>query len=259
MERFIYKKACGITALSASFTDFKYKKHYHEEYALGVTLRGIQKYSLDGSQQASYQSGVMLFQPEQSHDGWSQERTGIDYVMIYIHPQLFHELIQKKDIIRFHSPIVYDAGLRQSILNVTRAIFTGKPDALCSELLLELAGHFNEDILRSEGKRDSGFAKKAKALMQEHLDQVLRLDEISQAFGMSKYQFIRTFKANSGMSPYQYYLNCKVEWAKHLIEDSRDVYLAVSQCGFTDLAHLNRHFKNVYGTTAYDYMSHLGG
>ncbi|WP_145040706.1 AraC family transcriptional regulator [Paenibacillus sp. Y412MC10] len=257
MEQFIYKKAVGITALSASLTDFKYKKHYHEEYALGVTLRGIQKYSLDGSQQASYQSGVMLFHPEQNHDGWSQERTGIDYVMIYIHPELFLELTQKKDIVRFQSPIVYHAGLRQSILDVTRSIFTGQPEAKSSELLLGLAGHFNEDILNPDGRKDSVFTRKAKDMMHDHLEHVLRLDELSGEFGMSKYQFIRTFKANTGLSPYQYYLNCKVERAKHLIEDSRDVYQAVTQCGFTDLAHLNRHFKNVYGTTAFDYMSHL--
>lgn len=68
----------------------------------------------------------MLFHPEQNHDGWSQERTGIDYVMIYIHPELFLELIQKKDIVRFQSPIVYHAGLRKSILDVTRSIFTGQ-------------------------------------------------------------------------------------------------------------------------------------
>lgn len=41
MDKFIYKKSAGITALSASFADFKYKKHCHKEYAIGVTLRGI--------------------------------------------------------------------------------------------------------------------------------------------------------------------------------------------------------------------------
>ena len=68
MEQFIYKKLSQITALSASFTDFTYKKHCHKEYALGVTLRGIQQYNLEGSLQSSYKNGVMLFNPEQSHD-----------------------------------------------------------------------------------------------------------------------------------------------------------------------------------------------
>ncbi|MHA6529921.1 AraC family ligand binding domain-containing protein [Paenibacillus sp. BAC0078] len=88
MNKFIYKKSAGITALSATMTDFTYKKHSHQEYAIGVTLRGIQKYNLAGSLQLSYQNGVMLFNPEQAHDGMAHDMTGLDYVMLYIEPQL---------------------------------------------------------------------------------------------------------------------------------------------------------------------------
>ncbi len=80
MDKFIYKKSAGITALSASITDFTYKKHSHKEYAIGVTLRGIQHYNLDGSLQLSYQNGVMLFNPEQAHDGMAHDEAGLDYV-----------------------------------------------------------------------------------------------------------------------------------------------------------------------------------
>ena len=57
--------------------------------------------------------------------------------------------------------------------------------------------------------------------------------------------------------PYQFFLNCKVEHAKQAIEKNRDVYSAVADYGFTDLSHLNRHFKSVFGITAYEYMSQL--
>lgn len=85
-DKFIYKKAAGITALSASMMDFKYKKHSHQEYAIGVTLRGIQHFHLDGSLQLSHPNGVMLFNPEQAHDGMAHDREGLDYVMLYIDP-----------------------------------------------------------------------------------------------------------------------------------------------------------------------------
>lgn len=257
MEQFIYRQSAGITALSASIADFQYKKHSHEEYALGVTLRGVQQYHLKGSLQSSHQNGVMLFNPEQNHDGRSQDRSGIDYVMIYIHPKLFLEMLGRKDMVHFNTPIVYHAGLRQSILNLTKAIFSGRSEALCQELLLGLADHFSEVELRSVGHQDDAFAGRAKEVIRGNLAHVLKLDEVSTLFGMSKYQFIRAFKASTGTSPYQYYLNCKVERAKQLIERDRDIYLAVTECGFVDLAHLNRHFKNVYGTTAYEYMSHF--
>lgn len=257
MDKFIYKKSAGITALSASFADFEYKKHSHKEYALGVTLRGIQQYNLDGSFQSSYKNGVMLFNPEQPHDGKAHDKAGIDYVMLYIEPTLFSEILEKKDIVHFSSPIVYDYRIEQQILSLSNAILTGKDEALCSELLSSLADSFTQTDLCVSYKKENTLIRKSKEMIHYNLENVLRLDDISKELNMSKFQFIRLFKANTGISPYQYFLNCKVELAKKLIEKNRDVYSAVVECGFVDLTHLNRYFKSIYGITAFEYMSHL--
>ncbi|WMX57686.1 AraC family transcriptional regulator [Peribacillus sp. R9-11] len=257
MDKFIYKKSAGITALSASMTDFTYKKHSHKEYAIGVTLRGIQHYNLDGSLQLSYQNGVMLFNPEQAHDGRAHDETGLDYVMLYIEPQLLLEVIEKKDKVRFSNPIVYDNRLEQRILNLSNAILSGKDEALCSELLLSLTDSLSQTNLSTDYKKDNVLIRKAKDMFHTNLENVLKLDEICKELNLSKFKFIRSFKAHTGISPYQYFLNCKIERAKQLIEKKRDIYSAVAECGFVDLTHLNKHFKSVYGTTAFEYMSHL--
>jgi len=105
--------------------------------------------------------------------------------------------------------------------------------------------------------KNNTLIKKAKEMIYFSIDNVLRLDDICKEFGMSKFQFIRAFKANTGISPYQFFLNCKVEHAKQLIEKNKDIYSAVTECGFVDLTHLNKHFKSIYGTTAFEYVSHL--
>ncbi|MFJ8245968.1 AraC family ligand binding domain-containing protein [Peribacillus asahii] len=257
MDRFIYKKSAGVTALSASITDFTYKKHSHKEYAIGVTLRGIQHYNLDGSLQLSYQNGVMLFNPEQAHDGMAHDEAGLDYVMLYIEPQLLLEATRKKDIIRFSTPIVYDYRLQQRILSLSNAILSEKDEALCNELLLSLTDSLIQTNLSTENKKDNALIRKAKDMLHTNLQSVLKLEEICKELDLSKFQFIRLFKAHTGISPYQYFLNCKIEHAKQLIEKNRDIYSAVAECGFVDLTHLNRHFKGVYGTTAFEYLSHL--
>lgn len=257
MDKFIYKKSAGITALSASITDFTYKKHSHQEYAIGVTLRGIQHYNLDGNLQLSYQNGVMLFNPEQAHDGMAHDETGLEYVMLYIEPQLLLEVMEKKDIVRFSNPVVYDINLEQKILSLTNAILSDKDEALCSELLLSLTDSLEETNLSTVYKNDNTLIKKAKYMLHANLEHVLKLDDICKELNLSKFQFIRFFKAHTGISPYQYFLNCKVELAKQLIEKSRDIHSAVVDCGFVDVTHLNKHFKSVYGTTAFQYLSHL--
>ncbi|TDL72438.1 AraC family transcriptional regulator [Rhodococcus qingshengii] len=257
MDKFIYKKSEGITALSASITNFTYKKHSHQEYAIGVTLRGIQQYNLDGSLQLSYQNGVMLFNPEQAHDGMAHDHeAGLDYVMLYIEPQLLLEVMEKKDIVRFSS-IVYDYRLQQRILSLSNAILSEKNEALCSELLVSLTDSLMQTNLSTDYKKDNALMRKAKDMIHSDLENILKLDEICKELNLSKFQFIRLFNAHTGISPYQYFLNCKIERAKQLIEKNGDIYSVVAECGFVDLSHLNKHFKSVYGTTAFEYMSHL--
>jgi len=254
MDQFVYRKSNDVTVLSANMSDFKYKTHAHQEYALGVTLNGIQEYNLSGSSLSSYPNGVMLFNPEQAHDGRSHDQSCLVYVMLYIDPSVFSEIFEKKGLPYFDTPVVYDTDLRRKILNLSQAVLTCKEEALCSELLLDLAERIKPN-LELDYYKDTVQTAKAKEMIHGSLSDIIRLDEICAELNMSKYQFIRAFKANTGISPYQYFLNSKVEHAKQLIEKTKDVYEAVAEFGFFDITHLNRHFKSAYGVTANEYLS----
>lgn len=256
MEKFEYKNALGITALKASMSKFSYKKHAHEEYAVGVTLRGIQEYNLDGVLQTSYKNGVMLFNPEQIHDGNAGHyKEGLDYVMLYIKPELFLEGLEKKDIVKFSNPVIYDEKIKHDILNLGSAILNQKDEAFCSELYLNMIDNFSSKDFLNEYRNESEFIKKAKEIIYYELDDVLDIEMMSKEFNISKFQFIRMFKSNTGLSPYQYFLNAKLIHAKKYLDITKDLYGCVVEFGFTDLSHLNRHFKRVYGVTAFEYIS----
>lgn len=256
MDKFIYKNSLGITALKASINKFSYKKHAHEEYAIGVTLKGVQEYSLDGHTQKSYENGIMLFNPEQIHDGKAQHyKEGLDYVMLYIKPELFLEGLEKKEIVKFSNPIIYNEKIKQDILNLNSAILNQKDESICSELYLNLVDNFSSKNFLTEYKNETEFIKKAKEIIYYELDNVLDLEQMSKEFNISKFQFIRMFKANTGLSPYQYFLNTKLIHTKKYLDVTKDLYATVVEFGFTDLSHLNRHFKRVYGVTAFEYIS----
>lgn len=257
MDQFIYKKAAGITALSASMSEFTYKKHAHEEYAIGVTLRGIQHYQLNGRLQLSHPSGIVFFNPEETHDGMAHDEKGLDYIMLYIDPQLLLEVTEKNDMVRFPEPVLYDKRLEQKIRSLSKAVLSQQNEALCSELFLSLADNLVQTDISAGYRKDNELIKKAKDVLHCNLEGVLTLDEISGELGLSKYQFIRSFKAGTGITPYQYFLNVKIERAKQLIEKSGDIYEAVARYGFVDLTHMNKHFKSVYGITAFEYLSHI--
>ncbi|WP_078394748.1 AraC family transcriptional regulator [Shouchella patagoniensis] len=257
MNQFNYKTSAGVTALSAKMTDFTYKKHAHSEYAIGVTMRGIQHYHLDGHLQLSHQNGVMLFNPEQTHDGMAHDDRGLDYVMLYIEPQLLLESIGQKEIVCFSDPIVYDKKIQFRTLHLAKAILHQEDEAICSERLIELADSLFHPTTCSYQIKQDRLISKIKEVLRSHSKETFKIDDVCTEFGMSKFQFIRFFKAHTNITPYQYYLNSKIEGAKQLIEKERDIYLAVNEYHFVDLTHLNRQFKQVYGLTANEFVKNV--
>jgi hypothetical protein len=85
--------------------------------------------------------------------------------MLYIEPQLLLEAIEKKDIVRLSTPIVYDDRIEQNILNLSRAILNGKDEALCNELLLSLTDSLIQTDLSTDYKKEDTLIRKAKDML----------------------------------------------------------------------------------------------
>ena len=260
MERFAYAEHTGITVLSACMTDFTYKRHAHEEYALGATVRGVQQFHLKGSLHASHPGGVILFSPEQVHDGCSAGRGNLEYRMVYVPAPLFLEAAGLREVVKFGAPVVYDPALAAGLLRLARGVAQGRSELWVGELLADVARRAArmEPAARPapSGMPADAAVRRAKEMLRAgHAghDGRVRLDDICAELGMTKFHFIRHFKAATGISPYQFHLSCKLERARHLIQAIRDAYAAVAACGFVDLSHLNRHFKRSYGVTASEY------
>jgi|GEM_PF-2806546 len=69
-----------LTVLKAAIEDFSYDPHAHEEYAFGVTLAGRQDFFSGGQFHRSPPGNVILFNPEEVHDGHSGGAQALDYL-----------------------------------------------------------------------------------------------------------------------------------------------------------------------------------
>ncbi|WP_353626194.1 AraC family transcriptional regulator [Bacillus sp. JCM 19041] len=140
---------------------------------------------------------------------------------------------------------------------MAKAILNQEDEARCNERLIELADSLFHPTTCSYQLKQDRLISKIKEVLRSHSKESFKIDDVCNEFGMSKFQFIRFFKAHTKITPYQYYLNSKIEGAKQLIEKEQDIYLAVNDYHFVDLTHLNRQFKQVYGLTANEYAKNL--
>lgn len=88
----------------------------------------------------------------------------------------------------------------------------------------------------------------ALELMRGNLDEVLTCEEISQKVGISSRQLERLFHQHLGMSPAQYYMELRLERAKHLLQQSSMSILQIATaCGFSSTSYFSRCYRKKYG------------
>ena len=121
------EKSENITVLDATMSDFSYSKHAHEEYSLGVTLQGRQDFFCQNSFHQSASGNVLIFNPEDVHDGHSGGEQALKYKMLYIHPDEFRPLFrslgyQQSSILRLSQPMADNPILRHQILRLSSTI-----------------------------------------------------------------------------------------------------------------------------------------
>lgn len=270
-SRFQFTKSRHIPTLKvlqAAMFDFRYDPHAHEEYAFGVTLSGRQDFFSGGQYHRSPPGNVIIFNPDDVHDGQPGGDHTLDYIMLYVHPDqvkpLFDSTLgrEKTADFRFDSALVQDKALRERITDVARLVATSTGSRIDQENALyqvveritQLGGAYQPG---HSCTRPDALLGLAKEYIHAHLDTDLSLEAISQAAHLSKFHFLRLFRQQLGITPHQYVINCRVNAACSALEKGASLSEVTFRYGFTDLSHFNRRFKRIYGVTPHQYQRHL--
>ena len=83
-----------------------------------------------------------------------------------------------------------------------------------------------------------------------HLEQNIKLADLSQILDMSQFHFSRLFKQSIGTTPYQYLSQQRVERAKQLLKQTDRLIVDIAlECGFNSHSHLSKQFRQFTGMT----------
>ncbi len=90
-------------------------------------------------------------------------------------------------------------------------------------------------------------------LMQEHIEDPLKPDDLAQLVGVSRRQLERLFAAHLAQTPRDFYTGLRLERAQGLLRQSDLGVIAVGiACGFGSPSHFSRSYRAHFGTSPKD-------
>jgi AraC family transcriptional regulator len=100
----------------------------------------------------------------------------------------------------------------------------------------------------------------AKQYMNESFLQVTEIAEVATICNLSEFHFYRSFKEAFGITPYQYLLNCRLNFAKELMHQQNQSLSSIAlACNFPDLFTFSKAFKRQFGVSPSGYLQNIKG
>jgi AraC family transcriptional regulator len=148
--------------------------------------------------------------------------------------------------------------VRNVITLLDAAIGELKPDHSAKDAILQAALLLREQIDPQAAAGDANVAGRLLAwqagrvreYVDAHVAGPIRVADLSALVQRSEAHFSRAFKRTFGASPHAFVIRRRVELAAQYMLETDDCLADIAlRCGFTDQAHLCRHFRQATGET----------
>lgn len=241
---------------SAENFTHSFPNHFHSEYSVGLSLKGIQKFTLSGKDYIIEPFNLILIGPGQMHAHYPVNNSGWSYKSILVSPDFMNYSLE-----RFATPlteqpinsILNDRGLFESCL---RLHTNGQiPDERAfASFFKELFQKAKVCPLSEPKNTDHERLDQVTQYLAENYFRKLNLDQVSKKFLVDKYQLIRQFKKHTGVTPNSYLTMLRIEKARKLIMQHCPIVTAALETGFYDQSHFHHYFRYYTGLTPKHYF-----
>ncbi len=240
----------GMELCLADHAAFSYGRHVHLDYHIGLVESGAQKFIHQGSSMALAAGQLSLLNPDIAHDGSCFDERGFRVRVFAIAPELMaslaNELEQPEPF--FARPLLDHPGLYRQSLALHRQLEQGAlaPEDAEDRLLSLLSAFFPQAGNRTLA---TDTLLKVRERLLDELDQPHSLAQLADEQGLSRFQFLRRFKAAVGLTPHAYLKRLRLEAAKKHRSWGATVADTAQRVGFFDQAHFHRAFVGAYHVT----------
>jgi AraC-like DNA-binding protein len=255
----------GIDAMTAT-TSRSFPRHTHDQYGIGVIDFGGHASSSGRGQVEAGPGSLIFVNPGEVHDGRAIGGRPRSWRMLYVNPSLMHAtradvLDNANASLTFSAPVFADVDLKTLFDIAFDHVNTPTNevrDAMgCETAILRFVARLA--INAAAAPRDANTPVPSIRRARDRIDADpsarLTLTDLASEVGLSRYQLLRGFARELGLTPHAYILQRRIALARRLIRGGQALAEVAAIAGFYDQSHLTRCFVRQFGVTPSRYAS----
>jgi AraC-like DNA-binding protein len=91
--------------------------------------------------------------------------------------------------------------------------------------------------------------RRARSFLADRWDRPVALGELASFAGLSRFELVRRFRAQTGLTPHAFQTNLRIAHARTMLRAGDPIAGVAAACGFADQPHLTRTFRRAVGVT----------
>lgn len=228
-----------------------FPRHAHDQFGLGVVMSGSQR-SWSGRGQVEAAAGdVITTNPGEMHDGAPGDGQRRAWRMLYLSPSA--TTCTDGETLEIAQPVIRDRRLREALLTlIARAKDGPELDVMAlEESLTDVFALVQARYSAGPQRNGNGSGRIGRALARLRDDPAseVSLGALAQLEGLSRFQLLRSFVRELGITPHAYQTQLRVRLARRLLACGQPPAEVACAAGFSDQSHLNRVFLQQVGVT----------
>ncbi len=259
---------CGMPGVAAVVADtaHTFGRHMHDQFGMGVIVRGAQK-SLSGRGTVEAQAGdVITVNPGEVHDGTPLGEGGRAWRMLYFDPPALGPVVRDlteggAECAELSQPTLRDPVSAARLLALFRALTDGRgghSEIEARENLLLLLASLVDTGRAGRLQGAARSISRARSRIDDDPAAPLTLQELAAIDGVSQFQLVRGFARATGLTPHAYLVQRRLHKARQLIAAGAALATAAQAAGFADQSHMTRLFVRTYGHSPGLYAAAMG-
>jgi AraC-like DNA-binding protein len=221
---------------------------FPKNYQIGYVQQGLGEFMI-GEEILPIQEGqFFLVHPNKVHSGKPDETQGWTVDSIAIKRKFIEELFHPQISISFPDFVVEDETLK-TLFFKTFELLQNFEHSLENEsrlyLLLTELITCKARIVETEAVKENQNEAVERAIyfITQNFKTSFSLDALAQQSFLSKFHLLRIFKTQTGLTPYTYQIQLRLNEARRLIFEDRTLTEIAYELGFNDQAHFTNTFK----------------